>query len=98
VKRAKPEPPLPIDPERLRKSFPDLTDADVAAYVAITRRVLGSDQKQRAQTLHGLMQNGRAAQERAASGGSLSEDEALLVRYLGAVQKMQPKRSAEGLD
>jgi hypothetical protein len=33
---------LPVDPERLRAQFPDLTDEDVDAYVRVTRTVMAA--------------------------------------------------------
>jgi hypothetical protein len=29
---------LPVDPARLRREFPDLTDGDIAAFEEVTRR------------------------------------------------------------
>ena len=79
---------LPVDLDRLKREFPDLTDDDLAAYVAVTRRVL-KDPAGRARAVRAVMEAARAAQQKAASGGSLASDEQLLVRYLAAMAKMQ---------
>ena len=77
---------LPVDPERLRRQFPALSEEDLEAYVAVTRRVL-ADPKAKARVLREVMTLARLAQEK--TGQALSEPEALAVRYLAAVGKMQ---------
>jgi hypothetical protein len=89
AKPARTEPSLPVDPERLRKAFPSLTAEDLDAYVSITRRVLG-DARDRARTMRDALTQGRAAREKQGRGETLSAEEALLVGYLVAVEKMQP--------
>jgi hypothetical protein len=79
---------LPVELDRLKVEFPDLSDEDVQAYVSVTRRVLG-DPATRARKMREVMEVARQAQEKAAAGGKLSKDEALLVRYLAALAKMQ---------
>ena len=82
---------LPVDPERLRRQFPDLTDSDIAAFEEVTRRILdapGIDA--RARLTRQIVAQGRQAKERAAAGNALSADESLAARYLAAVDKMQP--------
>jgi hypothetical protein len=82
---------LPVDPARLRRQFPDLTDGDIAAFEEVTRRILdqrGADA--RAKLTRQIVAQGREARERAAAGTPLSADESLAARYLEAVAKMQP--------
>lgn len=79
---------LPVDIERLRAEFPDLTDEDLKAYVSVTRRVLG-DPATRAKAMRDLMERARQAREKADAGRRLSEDDERLVRYLEALGKMQ---------
>jgi hypothetical protein len=79
---------LPVDPERLRRQFPDLGDDDLTAYVEVTRRILG-DRKSRARTTREVMERARAAEDKRASGRSLTAEEELAVRYRHAVAKMQ---------
>ena len=82
---------LPVDPARLRRQFPDLTDGDIAAFEEVTRRILdqpGADA--RAKLTRQIVAQGRKARERAAAGTALSADESLAARYLAAVEKMQP--------
>jgi hypothetical protein len=56
--------------------------------VAVTRRVLG-DPAARAKKMREVMDGARAAEQKAAAGGTLTADEQLLVRYLSAMAKMQ---------
>jgi hypothetical protein len=79
---------LPIDVDRLKAEFPDLSDDDLEAYVTVTRRVLG-DPSARARTMREVMEGARQAEQKAASGGKLTADEQVLVRYLSAMAKMQ---------
>ena len=79
---------LPVDLDRLKAEFPDLTDEDLQAYVAVTRRVL-ADPGARAGAMREVLDSARKAQEKAAGGGALTADEHLLVRYLSAMAKMQ---------
>jgi hypothetical protein len=79
---------LPVDLDRLKAEFPDLTDEDLQAYVALTRRVL-ADPAGRARAMREVLENARRAQEKAAGGGALTADDQLLVRYLAAMAKMQ---------
>ena len=77
---------LPVDPARLRKQFPALSEEDLEAYVAVTLRVL-ADPKAKGKVLREVMALARLAQEK--HGAALTEPEALAVRYLAAVGKMQ---------
>jgi hypothetical protein len=75
----------PVDPERLRRQFPALTEAELAAYVTVTRSIMTADN--RAAVLRGVITKGREAQDR---GGALQgEEETLAVAYLNALGKMQ---------
>ena len=81
---------LPVDPARLRKQFPALTETDLAAYQEVTRRILAESRPDaRAALTRDLIAQGRRARTRAAAGERLSEDESLATRYLAAVEKMQ---------
>ena len=80
---------LPVDPARLRAQFPSLTDDDLEAYVAITRRVL-ADPASKAKLMREIMDLAREARDKA--GAPLSADEDLARRYLLAVEKMQGPR------
>jgi hypothetical protein len=79
---------LPVDLDRLKAEFPDLTDEDLQAYVAVTRRVL-ADPAGRARAMREVMDSARKAQEKRAGGGALNADDQLLVRYLAAMARMQ---------
>jgi hypothetical protein len=79
---------LPVDPERLRREFPQLTDEDIDSYVEVTTRVLG-DPKNRGRAMAGLLDRARSAREKRSNGQALAEEEALALRYLVAVEKMQ---------
>ena len=82
---------LPVDPARLRRQFPDLTDADIAAFEEVTRKILGEGKPEvRARLTREIVARGREASARAATGATLSTEETLAVRYLAAVEKMQP--------
>ena len=81
---------LPVDPERLRRQFPELTAEDLAAYEAVTRRILSeSSADRRARLTRETLARGRQARDKQASGGALTKDEARDLGYLQAVAKMQ---------
>jgi hypothetical protein len=80
---------LPVEPERLRKEFPELSDEDLAAYVAVTRRILEAAPKDRARLTREVLEGGREAREKAARGARLSGEEGLRMRYISAVDKIQ---------
>ena len=80
---------LPVDPERLRQEFPELSDEDVEAYASVTRRILEASVKDRPRVTREVVAGGRQAREKAASGARLSRDETLWMRYLAAVDKLQ---------
>jgi hypothetical protein len=79
---------LPVDPARLKEQFPELAAEELEAYVAITRRVLAKPEE-RARAMRELMAQAGEAERKAAAGERLKAEEALLVRYLRAVSKMQ---------
>ena len=81
---------LPVDPSRLRRQFPALTDADIAVYEEVTARILAEGRPEaRARLARDLVALGRKARDRATGGVPLSDEESLAVRYLVAVEKMQ---------
>jgi hypothetical protein len=85
---------LPVDLDRLRREFPDLTDEDVSAYVEVTRRILAAPPEGRGGVTRDTVAGARAARAKAGRGDALSPEETLLARYLGAVEKMQRKGGA----
>ncbi len=81
---------LPVDPERLRRQFPELTAEDVEAYEEVTRRILAEPSpERRARLTRDTLARGRQARDRQAAGAGLTEAETLELRYLQAVAKMQ---------
>ena len=83
--RPAPEAALPVDPERLRRQFPALTDEDLGAYVEVTRRILALRRPAgRARLTREILARGRQA---GASAGSA--EDTLALRYVRAVEKMQ---------
>ncbi|HEY2944705.1 MAG TPA: hypothetical protein VGN09_19880 [Vicinamibacteria bacterium] len=81
---------LPVDPERLRRQFPDLTAEDVQAYEEVTRRILDEPSPdRRARLTRDTLARGRQARDKQAAGAPLTEAEALDLRYLQSVAKMQ---------
>ena len=82
--------PLPVDPARLRRQFPDLTDDDIAAFEEVTSRILGEDRPEaRARVTRDILAQGRRARERSAARETLSAEDALAAGYVAAVEKMQ---------
>jgi hypothetical protein len=84
---------LPVDPDRLRREFPELSDADVDAYITVTRRILDAGVKDRARVTREVVEGGRKARERGKAGASLSPEDTLSSHYLDAVEKMQRSTS-----
>lgn len=76
---------LPVDGERLRRQFPALTDEDVEAYVEVTLRIMSASATDRVRITRETLTRARAA--RIASPGDA--DDALALRYLSAIEKMQ---------
>jgi len=78
---------LPVDRERLRRQFPDLTDADLDAYETVTRQILESKgPAERGRVTRNIMETARSAKGKS---GALTDAERLALRYLAAVGKMQ---------
>jgi TPR repeat protein len=86
--RKQEEKQLPVDPERLKAEFPDLSDEDLEAFVEVTKQVL-ADPASKGRIMRQIMTTALEAREKAAAGGSLSAQDALALRYLAAVGKMQ---------
>ena len=82
-----------VNPERLKKEFPDLTQEDLDAYVQVTQRLL-ADPLKRVQVLEDVKAKAQAAQGKPEA--SLGADEALAARYMQAILKMQRKPPAKG--
>ena len=81
---------LPVDPDRLKQQFPDLTVEDLNAYTEVTRRILAEPSSdRRARLTRDTLARGRQARDKRATGAALTEAEALDFRYLQAVAKMQ---------
>ena len=81
---------MPVDPERLRRQFPELTAGDIQAYEEVTRRILAEPSPDgRARLTRDTLARGRQAREKQGTGAALTEAEALDLRYLQAVAKMQ---------
>ena len=81
---------LPVDPARLRRQFPDLTDGDMQAFEEVTRRILAEGRPDaRAKLTRQIVAEGRQARARATAGAKLSADESLAARYVAAIDKMQ---------
>jgi hypothetical protein len=78
---------LPVPVERLKARFPALTEDDLEAYSEVTSRLLGQAKKGRA--LSQIMATAVRAREKEGAGQALDEEEALSLRYLRAMEKMQ---------
>ena len=88
---------LPVDPARLKRQFPELTDADIGAYETVTRRILGKkDPAERGRLTRTVMAMARSARAKAVSGLTLTEEEQQALSYLDAVDKMQGRTSKSG--
>jgi hypothetical protein len=84
---------LPVDPERLRRQFPSLTDEDLAAYAEVTRSLL-ADPARRGRRLADVMAAAQRGREKEAASAPLEDDERLGLAYVRALAKMQdtPRR------
>jgi hypothetical protein len=81
---------MPVDPERLRRQFPELTAGDIQAYEEVTRRILAEPSPdRRARITRDTLSRGKQARDKQATGAALTEAEALDLRYLQAVAKME---------
>ncbi len=88
---------LPVDPQRLRATFPALTDADLEAYVAVTRRILGEGETaRRARVTREVLARGQDARAKERAGVALDVEDRLALGYLAAVEKMQRSTTTRG--
>ena len=72
----------------LKQRFPGLSDADLAAYTAVTRRVLAAG-AQRARAMREVMALADAAKRHRARNEPLAPEQDEALRYLRAIEKMQ---------
>ncbi len=79
---------LPVDPERLRRQFPSLTDEDLAAYAEVTRSLL-VDPARRGRRLAEVLAAGQRGREKEAASAPLDDDERHGLAYVRALGKMQ---------
>jgi hypothetical protein len=81
---------LPVDPERLRRQYPSLTDEDLAAFEQVTRRIL-ADPRQRGRVVAETMTLAQRAREKQAlvEDATLEPEERLALAYAAALAKMQ---------
>ena len=84
-KAAKAAPRTPVDPERLRARFPDLTADDLAAYLEVTGHVLADPDAR--DLPHRLLALAPAAERRAPD--DRTREDRLALRYRDAMRKMQ---------
>jgi len=81
---------LPVDPERMRRQFPALTDADIEAYVTVTRRILeNKGPAERGKVTRDIIEMARTARAKSSAGSQLTEGERQALGYLDAIEKMQ---------
>jgi hypothetical protein len=80
---------LPVDPERLRKEFPDVSSEDLEAYVQVTKRVLAAGPRERPKLIRQILDGALDAREKEAQGRPITDQERLWLRYRAAVDKMQ---------
>jgi hypothetical protein len=79
---------LPVEPDRLRRSFPSLTDEDLAAYGEVTRALL-AEPRSRGRRLAGILTAAQRGREKEAAAAILDDDERLCLAYVRALEKMQ---------
>ena len=77
----------PVDPDRLRQEFPEVSDIELHAYMTITQDIMSA--ANRAAVLKTVMERGRTAQDRTKRGEALDANEAMASNYLAAIGKMQ---------
>jgi hypothetical protein len=88
---------LPVDRARLKRQFPEVTDADLEAYETVTRRILEKKgPAERGRLTRSVMETARSARAKAGAGGALTGEERLALTYLDAVEKMQGRTSKDG--
>jgi hypothetical protein len=79
---------LPVEPGRLRRRFPSLTDEDVAAYAEVTRALL-ADPAGRARRLAEVFAAAQRGREKEAAAAPLRDEERVALAYARALAKMQ---------
>ncbi len=83
---------LPVEPARLRREFPTLSDEDLAAYEAVTRALLAHPSS-RGRRLAAVLAAADRAREKEAAGVVLEEEERQALAYARALAKMQGRRA-----
>jgi hypothetical protein len=79
---------LPVEPERLRRLFPSLTDEDLWAYAEVTRALLATAGA-RGRRLSEVLAAAQRGREKESAALPLDEDEHLALGYVRALAKMQ---------
>lgn len=79
---------LPVEPERLRRAFPSLTDEELAAYAEVTRDLLAA-QHSRGTRLAEVLAAAQRGREREAAGAGLDDEERRALAYSRALGKIQ---------
>jgi hypothetical protein len=79
---------LPVDPERLRRQFPSLTDEDLAAYAEVTGSLL-ADPARRGRRLAEVLAAAQRGREKEAASAPLDDGERLGLAYVRALAKVQ---------
>jgi hypothetical protein len=87
-----PKPAPPVDPERLRKEFPEVSAVEMHAYLTVTQDIMTA--ANRAAVLREVLERGRSAQDLNQRGEALDEAHALASNYLAAIGKMQRSTAA----
>jgi hypothetical protein len=85
---------LPVDPERLRRQFPSLTDEDLAAYAEVTRSLL-ADPARRGRRLAEVLAAAQRGREKETAAAPLDDEERLALAYVRALEKTQGRHSSE---
>jgi hypothetical protein len=80
---------LPVEPDRLRREFPALSDEDLAVYADVTRSVMALEPDARGARVRELIEKARDARAKLELGRKVPESDLRLVRYLAALEKMQ---------
>lgn len=79
---------LPVEPERLRRRYPSLSDEDLAAFAEVSARVLAATGA-RGRVLAGVMSAALRGREKEAAGATLDGEERTALAYTRALSKMQ---------
>ena len=80
---------LPVEPERLRRIFPSLTDEDLSAYSRVTGELLLARPGSRGRKLAEVLAAAQRAREKEPAAAPLDENERLCLSYVRALEKMQ---------